>query len=342
MSGNNPRKNFKNLTLEKLHRQKISEINKNEKKLEKKLKQYEEYKIKNKDTTVIESQINELQNNENTMDYFDNVGDLILEYYQDKKTINKKEKTIQEIFSRPANQETKTNKIYSSFVKRLEGSNIDKYEGNNRILKCDTCAIEKIYYSSEGCFICEECGDMTEISIDEDFVIKDISCYHRSGRFKEWLNQFQAKENAEIDDIVYQNIIKELSKKRITDYKNLNRDIIREILRKLELTKYYDNVAFIINKLNNIPAPKISYSLEKKLLFMFDMIEDVWPIVKPKNRKNMLSYPYILHKLCELLEEDDLLSSFPLLKSQDVLRQQDRIWKKICEKLNWEFYSSFK
>lgn len=344
MSGKNSRKNFKNLTLEKLHKQKITEINKNEKKLEKKLKQLEEYKIKNKDTTNIQSQINELQNKDSVMDYFDNVGDLILEYYQDKKTINstQKEKTIKEIFAKPTNNETKTNKIYSSFVKRLEGSNVDKYEGKNRILKCETCGIEKIYYPSEGSFICEECGDMTEMIIDEDFVIKDISCYHRSGRFKEWLNQFQAKENAEIDDSVYQLIIKELAKKRITNYKNLDRDIIREILRKLQLTKYYDNVAFIINKLNNIPAPKISYSLEKKLLFMFDMIEDIWAIVKPKNRKNMLSYPYILHKLCELLEEDHLLPSFPLLKSQDVLRKQDRIWKKICDKLNWEFYSSFK
>ena len=344
MSGKNPRNNFKNLTLEKLHKQKINEINKNEKKLEKKLKQLEEFKIKNKDTTTIETQINELQANGTTMDYFDKVGDLILDYYQDKNELNKKEneQNILEIFSKPVTTETKTNKIYSSFVKRLEGSNVDKYEGKNRILKCENCGIEKIYYPSEGSFICEECGDMTDIIIDDDFVIKDISCYHRSGRFKEWLNQFQAKENAEIEESVYQCIINELSKKRIKDFSNLNRTIIREILRKLNLTKYYDNVTFIINKLNNIPAPKISYSLEKKLLFMFDMIEEIWPIVKPKNRKNMLSYPYILHKLCELLEEDELLPSFPLLKSQDVLREQDRIWKRICDKLNWEFYSSFK
>lgn len=344
MSGKNPRNNYKNITLEKLHKQKITEINKNEKKLEKKIKQLEEFKIKKKNTSTIETQINELKSNGTTMDYFDKVGDLILDYYQDKNNNTKiqNEQNILDIFSKPATAETKTNKYYSSFVKRLEGSNVDKYEGKNRILKCDNCGLEKIYYPSQGSFICEECGDMTDIIIDEDFVIKDISCYHRSGRFKEWLNQFQAKENAEIDEYVYQDIINELNKKRIKDYSILNRDIIREILRKLNLTKYYDNVTFIINKLNNIPAPKISYTLEKKLLFMFDMIEEIWPIVKPKNRKNMLSYPYILHKLCELLEQDTLLASFPLLKSPDVLRKQDIIWQKICNKLNWEFYSSFK
>lgn len=337
-------KNFKNLTLEKIHRQKINELKKKEDKLQKKIKKFNELKNKNKDTTIIENEINELKNDDNKLDYFDRVGDLILDYYNQKNNVSQDitETNIMDIFNKKQSEESKTNKIYSAFVKRLEGHTIDKYEGKNRIIKCEYCDIEKIYYPAQGSFICDECGDMTEVIIDEDFVIKDISCYHRTGRFKEWLNQFQAKENADIEEWVYQEIIKELHKKRIKNYSNLNRDLIREILRKLKLTKYYDNVTFIINKLNNIPPPKISHVLEKKLLFMFGLIEDIWDIVKPKNRKNMLSYPYILHKLCELLEEDHLLPSFPLLKSQDVLREQDRIWEKICNKLNWEFYSSFK
>lgn len=343
-SSKNSQKNYKNLTLEKIHRQKMNEYKKTEDKLNKKKKQLEENKLKNKDTTKIEKQIEELQYNGTVMEYFDKVGDIILDYYNQKNNNNEIETNtnILDLFSQKEDTESKTNKFYSSYVMRLEGSNVDKYDGKNRIIKCDNCDIEKTYHPSEGSFICEECGDMTDIIIDEDFVIKDISCYHRSGRLKECLNQFQAKENADIEEWVYQEIIKELDKKRIKDYSSLNSNLIREILRKLKLTNYYDNVTFIINKLNNIPAPKISHSLEKKLLFMFGMIEDIWAIVKPKNRKNMLSYPYILHKLCELLEEDELLPSFPLLKSHDVLREQDIIWKKICKKLNWEFYSSFK
>ena len=338
------RNNFKNQTLEKIHKKKIIEISKNENNILKKQKLLHEYKIKNKDTTHIEKQLTELQSKGTKMDYFDKMGDLIIDYYEEKnKEINIHDtKNILDIFNAPKINESKTNKIYSNYVKRLEGLTIDKYEGKNRIIKCDTCNIEKTYYPSEGSFICDECGDMTDIIIDDDFIIKDISCYHRSGRFKEWLNQFQAKENADIPHEVYQLIIQELKKKRINDYSNLNRDIIREILRKLDYTKYYDNVTFIINKLNNIPPPKISHKLEKKLLSMFEMIENIWNKVKPPGRKNMLSYPYILHKLCELLEYDELLSSFPLLKSPDVLRKQDRIWERICKELNWEFYSSFK
>jgi hypothetical protein len=47
---------------------------------------------------------------------------------------------------------------------------------------------------------------------------------------------------------------------------------------------------------------------------------------------------YILYKFCELLELDDLLEFFPLLKSPQKLMEQDYVWKKFCKYLKWEFY----
>ena len=38
-------------------------------------------------------------------------------------------------------------------------------------------------------------------------------------------------------------------------------------------------------------------------------------LFKPKNRKNFLNYSFVLHKFCELLELDQFLPFFPLLKS---------------------------
>ena len=60
----------------------------------------------------------------------------------------------------------------------------------------------------------------------------------------------------------------------------------------------------------------------------------------PTNRKNFLSYSYVLHKFCELLEYDHLLEYFSLLKSREKLHAQDLIWEKICNDLNWEFIPS--
>ena len=60
----------------------------------------------------------------------------------------------------------------------------------------------------------------------------------------------------------------------------------------------------------------------------------------PENRKNFLSYSYVLHKFCELLELDHLLQYFSLLKSREKLQQQDSIWKKICNDLEWQYIPS--
>ena len=60
----------------------------------------------------------------------------------------------------------------------------------------------------------------------------------------------------------------------------------------------------------------------------------------PATRKNFLSYSYVIHKFCELLEFDHLLEYFPLLKSREKLHQQDLIWTKICRDLKWQFIPS--
>jgi hypothetical protein len=57
----------------------------------------------------------------------------------------------------------------------------------------------------------------------------------------------------------------------------------------------------------------------------------------PTERKNFLSYSYVLYKFCELLSEDEYLPLFPLLKSKEKLFQQDCIWRQICKELRWEF-----
>ena len=79
---------------------------------------------------------------------------------------------------------------------------------------------------------------------------------------------------------------------------------------------------------------------EDILRHMFKEIQNPFMKHCPETRKNFLSYSYVLHKFCELLEFDDLLIYFPLLKSREKLQQQDTIWKNICNELNWEYIPS--
>jgi hypothetical protein len=47
-----------------------------------------------------------------------------------------------------------------------------------------------------------------------------------------------------------------------------------------------------------------------------------------------------LYKLCELLGETTYLEFFPMLKDQKKV-EQDEIWKKICDELDWDFTPTY-
>jgi hypothetical protein len=166
--------------------------------------------------------------------------------------------------------------------------------------------------------------------------------YKRINHFNEWLVQIQGRETTDINNEVYQSIIAEIKKNKelSTDLSLLNNKILKQILRKLNLNKYYEHIPFIINKLNSLPPPIISREHEEKFRQMFKEIQEPFSLYCPKTRKNFLSYSYVIHKFCELLELDELISFFPLLKSRQKLKEHDILWKKICNYLKWEYIDS--
>lgn len=115
---------------------------------------------------------------------------------------------------------------------------------------------------------------------------------------------------------------------------------IKSILKKLKLNDYYEHIPYIKSQITGKPAPTISRETEEKLKKMFDQIQEPFDRHCPPNRINFLSYSYVLHKLCQLLELDNFIKCFPLLKSRQKLRAQDQIWKGICYDLKWQFYPS--
>jgi hypothetical protein len=166
--------------------------------------------------------------------------------------------------------------------------------------------------------------------------------YKRINHFNEWLSQFQAKETTNIPQSVYDNLVREFKKYRIDDFSKLNPKKIRNILKHMgaEYTKYYEHVPHIICKINKLAPPRIDAVTEDRLRLMFKEVQEPYEKYRPKNRKNFLSYSYILHKFFELLELDQYLEYFPYLKDPTKLRLQDDIFKKICGDLKWEYIPS--
>lgn len=296
---------------------------------------------------LLKEEIELTKNNELELDYYDKTGEIICNYYKirdEKKNEFSESKNILDYFNKKkSNEVEKTNSrtnLFNEYCQRVDGTRTVKDDGSNRIKYCKECKIEKILDSGESTYVCPMCGESEEIILDEDRQIKEYSPYKRINHFKEWINQFQAKETTEIPENIFIEIIDEINKNRIKDLANLDRDKMKSILKKLGYNNLYEHIPYIINKLSGLEPPTINRHIEMKFIDMFSKIQEPWEKFKPTGRKNFLSYSYVLHKFCQLLELDHLLTSFPLLKSIKNLKEQEQVWEKICKSLKWEFISS--
>jgi hypothetical protein len=173
---------------------------------------------------------------------------------------------------------------------------------------------------------------------EEQEMEKNISySYKRENHFNEWIAQFQAKESTNVPNEVIVQLRLEFRKQKIKDLSEITHGKVRDLLKKLRMNKYYEHVPYITTIINGIQPPTMTQALEDRLRLMFHQIQGPFEKHCPSDRKNFLSYSYVLYKFCELLGEDDYLDCFPLLKSKEKLYKQDQIWKKICDELRWEF-----
>jgi predicted nucleic acid-binding Zn-ribbon protein len=253
-----------------------------------------------------------------------------------KQKMQKEEKVL----SRDGLLEKYLLKINPEYVKK--SNDLDDMSG-----ECTECGTDMMFSQNEAMLYCPECGMTEFILIDSDRPsYKDppressYYAYKRINHFNELLAQFQAKGSTEIPQDVFDQILIELKKQRITDMKNLKYRQMREVLRKLKLNRQYDHIPYIISRLNGSIAPVMDRETEEKLRHMFKEIQPSFQKHCPKNRRNFLSYSYVLYKFCELLELDDFLASFPLLKNRDKLYQQSKVWQSICAEMGWEFIKS--
>lgn len=205
--------------------------------------------------------------------------------------------------------------------------------------------------SVEDTINCENCGyskkanvprKVTSMGFNEikDYDIQNQYAYKRISHFTEHLMNMQAMQPVEIP-CEYITAIKKQIKSENFPIEKLNEKKVRFYLKKLNLSRFYEHSQRIIELVTGKPAPKMSDELIETLRTMFIAIQKPYEIHKPKDRKSFLSYKFILYKFCELLEKDEYLVYFSLLKSGKKLDELDRTWKGICKELNWEYIPTF-
>ena len=321
----------------------------------------------------LNNEINIRQNKNEFLDYFLDTGELLYKYYdiqeqiqegtlQSKQVSRKNVGSIFDVLEKAAKNENintiepvaqskyiSRDKLLEDYLIKIHPENVKNASNlkDDRYGECPACDTEMVFSQNEAVFTCVNCGFQEFILIDSDKPSykdppREVSyyAYKRINHFNEWLAQFQAKESTDIPQEVFNAILVELKKERILDTKNIKQTKIREILKKLKLNKYYEHVPHIINRLNGQNAPIMSREVEEKLRYMFKEIQPSFQAHCPEGRNNFLSYSYVLYKFCELLELDEYLPCFPLLKNRDKLYVQDKIWEMICRDLHWEYIRS--
>jgi hypothetical protein len=305
---------------------------------------------------------NEIQERLNQIDpvkeYYTKNADIMLKYYGAAEK-------IQVVTSTPADQNTFVKYLVASTPSTESGSNTKKQlfeeyasrmklnTGNESVEQkvvsehCERCNVAREELSEEGILVCPTCGSEEYMLVVSDFPSfrdppkeRNNYAYKKINHLNEILNQFQAKESTIIPDEVMHEVICEIKKRRIQNIAELTEKDMREVLKKLNRSKYYEHATHILSRLNGNPPPTITPEIEEKVRAMFQEIQAPFLLYCPDDRTNFLSYSYILFKFFELLELDEYKVYFPLLKSRDRLIQHDQIWKKICDYLKWEFIQS--
>jgi hypothetical protein len=358
------------ITLDGKHKEFLNEFSKdeNDRIPELQLEKYEMKEFLKKDTLTVEQQleyqdkINEInetikQTKARKMEYFLDNSKFIFDYFENKKNISTgttninisdKNKILNSFFkikqddSANINQ-NKTNNIVQKYLSNIDDTFIDV---NSFICQTDVCQIchkgELIPLEDEGLLICNVCFRSIPYLIENEKPSykeppKEVCfyAYKRINHFKEILAQFQGKETTQIPIEVIENIKLQIKKERI-DLSQISNNKTKEILKKLGYNKYYEHIPFIKDKLG-IKPPIMSPELEDTLCNLFVELQSPYSKYCPDDRVNFLNYYYTAYKLCELLGEAQYLEHFPMLKDREKRIEQDSIWRKICEELDWEF-----
>ena len=239
--------------------------------------------------------------------------------------------------------------VYEKYMSQVEQTpTLDKLPKKHQhvVMICAVCKARDKFILDDitSDYICTMCGT-TEYAQSQEVGFKEeqdmerhvVYSYRRENHFNEWVNQFQAKESTSVPLELIAQLREELKKQRIKDTSELTHRKVREMLKKIHMNKYYEHAPYITTILNGVQPPTMPQALEDRLRLMFGQIQKPFEKHCPENRKNFLSYSYVLYKFCELLGEDDYLPCFPLLKSKEKLYRHDVIWKKITSELGWEY-----
>lgn len=208
---------------------------------------------------------------------------------------------------------------------------------------CPFCQVGLLMNTVKSMLICTKCGytlpylDSTtqNMSYSDDYDFSTFS-YKRQSHFDDILKLVQGKESLVVSDDIIFAIMRELHAQRIPK-QDVTPTKVRAIMKKLKLKRAYDHVSQVTMRITGVRGSRISAEMEDRCKAMFIQMQPVFEKYCPKNRKNFLSYNYVLFRCFHILGLHHMLPSISLLKGKEKLLLQDEIFEKIARDCNWPF-----
>ena len=249
-----------------------------------------------------------------------------------KEEINNKEKEKKTKYT--------INNLYNNVLNKEELITYDKF------CLCEKCNCELNINPDTGEAICEKCGLVQYRVVNSKLptyknnnIEKNNYPYKKFNHFVDCLNKIQGKETIFITDDIINEIAVNIRKHNL-EYDEIKVKDMREILKEMKLSKYYNHIAYILSKITGKQPPTLKKETEEYLKSLFKDIEKSFEKNKQPNRTNFPSYHYILHKMFEYLNLTSFLEYAPLPLDNEKILIQDELWKKICIDIGWKFIPS--
>ena len=224
---------------------------------------------------------------------------------------------------------------------------------------CRSCNKQDVWLNNEGYEnVCHSCGDVhsTEFGMAPVEFFKDTYCwnycnfYQAKFHFNERMSQWCGQE-PDIPDDDLRTIFAACERHVQTSNRNRNggqrlrtKADIQRVLRSLGKKyskKYLEKWLTIMRRFNGhtlyqTPSSELVGNLQRR----FSSIMEPWYKTKPKNRKHLPNYNYIIRQLLYLEDpgyEEIYGFCFPLLNSKRKLSALDELWEPICKFNKWTF-----
>jgi hypothetical protein len=213
---------------------------------------------------------------------------------------------------------------------------------NTKIEKC-TCVNSSKLNINENEIICSICGSIYNKPILKNHNVDDINTikYDFLRHYRIWLEKILGINDKYLNKYKDEyNKIKNYIEREyplISERKKISINLLRQFLKKLNITKLNDLISILMIKICNIQIPTLNAKELTDMENLFINIIKVYDIIKDKKEINRKYYPYFIYKIIEYYfrenKEKLVILKFIHLQKKKTLAQNDTVFKSIADKI---------